>query len=93
MAFNLSLKYKTNTFHVKSTFKVLHSTIKVVGSLGILVFTYKYLNLQNNKTVATFYYIKPIFTNYLYNSFIISNFSINSFFMDMSKLLFGVNYG
>lgn len=90
---NLLLKYNVSPIKQIATIKVLYSTIKIVGILGVVIFTCKYKNVCKNQILPKFYYIKPTFTQYLSNSFIISNLFINSFLMDIVKLLFGVNYG
>lgn len=90
---NLLLKYNVSPIKQIATIKVLYSTIKIVGILGVVIFTCKYKNVCKNQILPKFYYIRPTFTQYLSNSFIISNLFINSFLMDIVKLLFGVNYG
>lgn len=84
------LKYTKNS---AVDIKILYTTIKVIGSLGCILLDFKYFVKKLNNFFFKFYYIKPLYSNYVFNSFIISNSLISSFFIDLVKLMFGVSYG
>lgn len=88
MYLNSFIKYNTNV-----SIKILFSTIKIIGNLGILEQNYSHYLYTLNLYFNNFYFIYPLKSFIYKNSFILSNLYINTFFADFFKLIFGVTYG
>jgi len=94
MISQIILKYKPKSLPVQLNIKLLYTFIKVVGTLGVILFNFRHVKkFDKSQLKMPLYFIKPMKTPYLANSFIISKFLIHSFFKDFANLLFGVNYG